>query len=396
MSIDSKQIKRLIFLAAKIPVLLLLLGSTLTALSSINEIFPLTSWKRLFDITDRIGLIIIAIAITAFFYNFIILLCRKFEKQLKDDHLVASLVLSIVRKGLRIIFFLVCIYIIIALLEPNHLYLTIAYNIISTVVIISIGWVAIQVLYTSETVLYQRMLKLTHDQHLRLKALYTKLHIIRNIATVLIVILVIATILMSYSSVRNVGISLLASAGFLTAIIGLAAQRTLVSLFAGLQIALSQPIKIGDMVVINNESGLVEEITLTYVTLKLGDRRRLIIPINHFIEKSFENWSHDGHSLRCSLHLNVDYMMPIEPLRKELNRILEKSSYWNKVAQKLQVSNLTDRSVEIRIQVSAANADDLADLRAEVQEEMLAFIQKNYPQHFPATRLTKPHEIETS
>ena len=251
----------------------------------------------------------------------------------------------------------------------------------------SIGWIAIQILYTSETVLYQKMLTLTHDEHLRVKALYTRMHIIRNVATVLIIIITVAAILMSYSSVRNIGISLLASAGFLTAIIGLASQRTLISLFSGLHIALSQPIKIGDMVVIEKESGTVEEITLSYVVLKLGDRRRLMIPIHFFIEKPFENWSHEGLSLRSSFHLFVDYMMPIEPLREALNNILDNSPYWDRIAKKLEVSNFNDRSVEIRIQVSAANADDLSDLRAEVREKILDFMRNQYSNYFPTVRL---------
>ena len=326
------------------------------------------------------------ISFATFIYNFIVLLCKKYEKRLWEKNAVTSLVLSIVRKGLRVIFLLVVINIIIAMLGPVHIYLVFANNLINTVIIASIGWIVIQILYTSEAVLHQRLLKIPREDHIRVKALYTKIHILRNVATVIIIIITIATILMSYSSVRSIGISLLASAGFLTAIIGLSAQRTLVSLFAGVQIALAHPIKIGDMVVIEKESGVVEEITLSYVVLKLGDRRRLMIPIHFFIEKPFENWSHEGHSMRTSFHMHVDYLMPIEPLRTELNRILMNSTFWDKVARKLQVSNIDERSVELRIQISAANADDLSDLRAEVKEKMLEFMRMNYPAYFPNLR----------
>ena len=154
-----------------------------------------------------------------------------------------------------------------------------------------------------------------------------------------------------------------------------------------MQIALAQPIKIGDSVVIDNESGIIEEITFTYVTLKVGDRRRLIVPTNYFIEKAFVNWSHDPEGMRSSIHFHVDFMMPIKPLRDHLNSILSSSKYWDRKAGKLQVANLKEKTIELRVQVSAANADDLSDLHAEVREKILDFIQQNYPQYFPIERV---------
>lgn len=378
--------KRIIFHAAKLPSFYLLVGIALTAVSYVDNIIPLTNWQKIFDLTDKIGTIFIALAIVTFIYNVLVLLCRRYEKKLSEKHAVAALILSSVRKGLRVIFILLTINIIILLLGPTKFYLILANNVINTIIIGSIGWIVLQILYTCEAVLYQYMMSLTRQEHLRVKALYTKMHIIRNIATVIIITITIAAILMSFSSVRNIGISLLASAGFLTAIIGLSAQKTLFSLFSGLQIAIGQQIKIGDIVVIENATGIVEEITFTYVTLKLGDRRRLVVPINYFIEKPFENWSRESDSLRSSMHLFIDYMLPIAPLRNELSTILKNSTFWDGKASKLEVSNLTERSVEIRIQVSAANADDIADLRAEVREKMLEFIREKYPDQFPKVR----------
>lgn len=378
--------KRMIFHAAKLPIFYFLLGMALTAIGYVDNIVPLTQYERLFTLTDKVGTIFIALSIITFVYNLLVMLCRVYEKKLSEKHTVAALILSSVRKGLRVIFILLTINIIILLVGPTKFYLLLANNIINTIIIGSIGWIILQILYTCEAVLYQYMMSLTRQEHLRVKALYTKMHIIRNIATVIIVTITIAAILMSFSSVRNIGISLLASAGFLTAIIGLAAQKTLFSLFSGLQIALGQQIKIGDIVVIENATGIVEEITFTYVTLKLGDRRRLVVPINYFIEKPFENWSRESDSLRSSMHLFIDYMLPISPLRSELDTILKSSNYWDGKASRLEVSNLTERSVEIRIQVSAANADDISDLRAEVREKMLEFIRENYPDQFPKVR----------
>ena len=318
------------------------------------------------------------------FYYF---LCRRYEKKFAENNKVAAIIISTLRKGLRVIFILIALNIIISLIGPTRFYLILANNIINTIIIGSIGWITIQIFYTFEAALYHYMVTQTKEHHARAKALYTIMHIIRNITTVVIVIITIAAILMSFSSVRNIGISLLASAGFLTAIVGLSAQKTLFSLFAGLQIALSQQLKIGDVVVIDKEAGIIEEITFTYITLKLGDKRRLVVPISYFIEKPFENWSTLHDSLRSSFHMHVDYMMPIEPIRTELDKILRASTFWDGKAMRLEVSNLTDRSVELRVQVSATTADLLADLRAEVREKILLFIQKNYPDYFPKAHL---------
>jgi small-conductance mechanosensitive channel len=378
------RLNKIILHAARIPLIYLFIGTALIGLSYIDDIFPITNWKNIFDLTDKIGSIFIALALLTFVYNFIILVCRRYEKRLQAEHKVTTLILATARKGLRIIFLLAVIDIAISIMTPTQHYLVLANDIVRVTLIGALGWVAIQILYAFEAVLQQYVE--TQSDANRAKALYTKMRILRNITTVAIIIITIAAILMSFNSVRNIGISLLASAGFLTAIIGLSAQKTLFSLFSGLQIALSQPIKIGDIVVIEKESGIVEEITFTYVTLKLGDRRRLMVPINYFIDKPFENWSHEGSSLRSSFSLYVDYMMPITPLRDKLDAILHLSPYWDGLAKKLQVSNINDSCVELRIQISAANADNLADLRAEVREKLLSFIQENYPDYFPHQR----------
>lgn len=393
-TIKPSLMKRILFNSAKLPAFYLLVGIILNALSYIDNVFPLTQWKHLFELTDKIGTVFIVFAAVTFVYNVLVLICRKYEKKLAEKHAVPALILSSIRKALRIIFILIAINVLILLVGPTKFYLILAKNIINTIIIGSIGWIAVQILYTCEAVLYQYMMSLSRQEHLRVKALYTKMHIIRNITTFVIIVITIAAILMSFSSVRNIGISLLASAGFLTAIIGLAAQKTLFALFSGLQIALAQSIKIGDIVVIENVSGIIEEITFTYVTLKLGDKRRLVVPINYFIEKPFENWSREPDSIRDGVRLFVDYMLPITPLREELKKILENSIYWDKRACQLQIANLTERCVEIRIQISAANADDLSELRSEVREKMLEFIRENYPDQFPKLRFGQ--EISTT
>jgi small-conductance mechanosensitive channel len=366
-----------------LPLLLFCIGCLCFAISYTDIFFIADNYAGFFKGFEKLGSVFVSLAFISLLYKLIIGFMRFYERKLAELHKITALILRHLRKGLRVIFILIALDFAITILSPKKLYLTLANNTIDTFLIVAIGWIAIQLFYTIEAVLYQYISDLPATEHHRGKALYTKMHIFRNVATVLVVLITLAAILMSFSSVRNIGISLLASAGFLTAIIGLSAQKTLFSLFAGVQIAFSQIIKIGDLVLINNESGLIEEITFTFVTIKLGDRRRLIVPISQFIEKPFENWSRDHEGIRSSLLLYVDYRMPIEPLREELHRILDLSPFWDKNARKLQVMNLKERAVELRIQVSAKNAEDLSDLKTDVREKMLAFIRQTYPQYLP-------------
>lgn len=380
---QTQAFAKLALRAAKLPLLYLALGLGLIALGYVDNVFPLTAWKHLFTLTDLAGRIIVSLSVLVFFYNFVVLSCYYIEKRLHEKHQITELILSGVRKGLRIIFILVAINLILSMITPSQQYLTYLDVAINIIIIAAIASILINILYTLEAVLYQMMIRNNGANTAKTKAFYTKFHIIRNIVTVIIILVALAIVLMGFSSVRSLGISLLASAGFLTAIIGLSAQKTLFSLFSGIQIAFAQPIKIGDFVLIEKESGIIEEITFTYVIIKLGDQRRLVVPISTFIEKPFENWSHQGDSICSSFVINVDYLMPVSPLRKELETIVNASPLWDKRAQKMQVANITETSVELRIQLSAANADNLSDLRAEVREKLLAYIQTHHPQHFP-------------
>jgi len=375
---DNYHIIKQLLRAARLPLVCALLGGVMLGLAQITD----------HVIASKAGTIFLALAIILFIYKIIALFLLEGEHKLIQHHRITALILASIRKGLRIIFILIALKMIIAIAEPTEFYLTLTNNMINAAIIAAVGWITIEIINTTEAMMHHYVSSTSTDQN-RIKTLYTKTRILRNIATVIILIITVAAILMSYSSVRNIGISILASAGFLTAIIGLSAQKTLFSVFSGLQIALSNIIKIGDMIVVEKESGIVEEITFTYVIIRLGDRRRLTVPISYFVDKPFENWSHDADGLRSSIHFFVDYMMPIEPMRQELDRILAGSTYWNGVAKKLQVSNLTEQSVEIRIQISANNSDDLSDLRTEVREKILAFIRSNYSDCFPKTREEK-------
>jgi small-conductance mechanosensitive channel len=203
---------------------------------------------------------------------------------------------------------------------------------------------------------------------------------------VVVGLLTLAAILMTFEKVRYLGTSILASAGIAGLIVGFAAQRSIATLLAGIQIAITQPIRIDDVVIVENEWGRIEEITLTYVVVRIWDLRRLILPITYFLEKPFQNWTRVSADILGTIFLYVDYTVPVEAVRAEFRRILEKSGKWDGRVSVLQVTNTTERTVELRALVSATDSSSAWELRCHVREKLIEFLQKNYPHALPRLR----------
>lgn len=288
--LNQQTLKSMTLYALKTPIIYFSMGLLLTFISYIDDLFNLPKWQAGFNTAETIGHILLILSFIAFIYRFCVRVCYKYENRLLPNYLISSLILKSVRKSLKFIFLIIIFNVIIPFLQPTRFYLMLADNILNTFLIATLGWLALQVLYTSEAVFYQQMVKNKNHDSTRMKSLYTKIHIIRNSLTVIIILVTVAAILMSFESVRSIGVSLLASAGFITAIAGLSSQKALASFFSGLQIALSQTIKIGDMVTIEHLSGVIEEITFTYVRLKTNENKEIIVPISYFTEKPFETW----------------------------------------------------------------------------------------------------------
>ena len=222
--------------------------------------------------------------------------------------------------------------------------------------------------------------------NLRERKIRTQLLYIRQIVVVLIIFLTVAAVLLSFSSLRKIGAGLLTGVGIGGIIIGFAAQRSLANLLAGLQIAFTQPIRLDDAVLIEGEFGRVEEITLTYVVIKLWDERRLILPINYFIEKPFQNWTRHSAELLGTVILYTDYTVPVEAVRQELTRLVKDNPLWDGKAVGLEVTDTTPDVVQLRALVSARTSGDAWTLRCAVRESLVQFITKNYPDSLPKTR----------
>jgi len=222
--------------------------------------------------------------------------------------------------------------------------------------------------------------------NLRARKICTQLNVLKRIVTILVCILALGTMLMTFEKVRQLGTTILASAGIIGIVIGIAAQRTIGTFIAGLQIAFTQPIRIDDVVIVENEWGRIEEITLTYVVVKIWDLRRLIVPITYFIEKPFQNWTRVTADLLGTVYVYVDYTVPVEAVRVELQKILKDSELWDGKVCVLQVTNASEHTLELRALMSAPDASTAWSLRCHVREKMVEFIQKNYPESLPKLR----------
>jgi len=225
------------------------------------------------------------------------------------------------------------------------------------------------------------------SDNLKARKIYTQFNILERIVIFIVVILAVGLALMSFDEIREIGVSIFASAGVAGIIIGFSAQKLIGTILAGIQIAVAQPIKIDDVVIVEGEWGRIEEITLTYVVVKIWDKRRLIVPTPYFIEKPFQNWTKSSSDILGTVFLHMDYRVPFDELRKELATILESTDLWDGEASNIQITDSKATYVEVRAMVSARNASDAWDLRVLVREKLIAFLQENYPDSIAHHRL---------
>lgn len=215
----------------------------------------------------------------------------------------------------------------------------------------------------------------------------TQVAYLRRLSRVILIIIATSMILLSFNEVKKIGIGLLTSAGVAGLIIGLAAQKSISNLLAGFQIAFTQPIRIDDVVIIENEYGTIEEINLTYVVVRVWDERRIILPLSQFIEKPFQNWTRTSADLLGTVYFICDYTIKIEALRQELDKILNESELWDKRVQNIVVTDSTEKGLQVRALMSAKDSGTLWDLRCLVREKLITFIQENQPESLPKVRI---------
>ena len=248
-----------------------------------------------------------------------------------------------------------------------------------------VGGLAILVVNTFTDVTISRH-RVDVEDNLQARKIRTRLRVLRQAITLLIGIITIAAMLMTFPGARSIGLSLFASAGVAGIVVGFAARPVLSNLLAGIQIALTQPIRIDDAVVIEGEWGWIEEITPTYVVIKIWDWRRLIVPLSYVIENPFQNWTRETASIIGSVTWHTDYSVPVDAMREKLKEFLSESKLWDGDVQVLQVINSGEESMELRALMSAKNSPTAWDLRCEIREKMIFWLQQNHLSSLPKRR----------
>ncbi|MGK2965135.1 MAG: mechanosensitive ion channel family protein [Tepidiformaceae bacterium] len=256
---------------------------------------------------------------------------------------------------------------------------------LALVVIGAVAWTVVRMTAVLEDLLLTRF-DIKRTDNLVARKIHTQAVVLQRIVAVVISIVAAAAMLTTFPQVRVMGTSILASAGIAGLVLGLAAQSTLSNLLAGIQIALANPIRIDDVVVVEGEWGRVEEITFTYVVVQVWDERRLILPISYFATRPFENWTRARAEILGSVFLRVDYTVPVDEVRAELQRLVEDSPLWDRRVVSLQVTDSTDRTLVLRALVSASDSSRAWDLRCSVREDLVRFLQRSYPDALPRER----------
>lgn len=307
-----------------------------------------------------------------------------------------DLLVPLVGGSLRILLPVLAVIFALPLLHLPAAYAGVLARGTSILLIVAVALVLLQAVHTLQGVVLSRF-DVSAADNLRARKVSTQVHVIGRVIDIVIGLFAVATVLMLFPQVRHIGASLLASAGVVGIIVGFAAQKTLANLLAGFQIALAQPMREDDVVIVEGEWGRVEEITLTYVVVHIWDDRRLVLPLSYFIEKPFQNWTRTSAQLLGSVFVWVDYSFPVEAGRQALAAILEASSRWDRRFWNLQVTDATDRAMQLRVLATAADASSAWDLRCEIREKFISYIRTHHPASLPLARAQlHPNANETA
>lgn len=341
----------------------------------IDRIIPNSSLRYPFIALMFIVIFIILVLI----FNFIIKKWRMRVRKSKspiDDFIVRMFRVP----GIWIIFS-VLLNIFSSLLQENARFFETLQKISRILLIITLGWLVVQVIRGTFRY-WQNKLDIHNSNNLEARKKLTQMSMIERITIIVVSIIFLSIALMTIDSVRQLGVSLLASAGVAGIIVGFAAQRSFGQIFSGIQIAFTQPVRLDDVVVIEGEWGRIEEINITYAVVKIWDERRLIVPIDYFLNNPIQNWTRATSDILGTVFLYVSYDLPLEPLREELARIVEDDPNWDKRVQNIQVTESKQWYKEIRILVSSNDSSRNWDLRVAVREKLIDFINEHYPGSF--------------
>jgi small-conductance mechanosensitive channel len=251
--------------------------------------------------------------------------------------------------------------------------------------IAAVAWLAILCIDITADVLAGRY-RMDVADNLIARRIQTQFQMLRRILFVLVAVVTLSIMLMTFPAIKHIGVSLLASAGLATLVVGMATKDTLANLIAGVQIAFAQPFRLEDAVVVEGEWGWIEEIGTMYVVVRIWDLRRLVLPLSYFLDHPFQNWTRKSAEILGNVMIYADYTVPVETLRAELRRICQSTPLWKGNVCALQVTDSTDNTIQLRALMDARNSSDAWDLRCLVREKLIEYLQKNYPRCLPRRR----------
>jgi len=311
-----------------------------------------------------------------------------------------NILVPFVAKTIRLVLIFITIIFSLPFFSLSSILTTLIQRLVTLSLIGAITWILFQLVQVIEHGILAPY-GVDYEKDLDARKVYTQVHILKKVVLTIIGAIALSVVLMVFDNLRQIGTSILASAGVLGIIVGLAAQKSISTLLAGIQIAITQPMRIGDVVIVENEWGWIEEITLTYVVVKIWDLRRLVLPIGYFLEKPFQNWTRTSAQILGTVYLYVDYRFHVDLLREPLRKIAEASPDWDRQVCGLVVTGASERCVEVRALVSAADSGKAWNLRCEVREGLLRFLQEHHPEALPQVRLalnpeTPPDQSSTA
>ena len=341
----------------------------------IDQFFSGSSVRYFFIALIFIALFIVLVSI----FNFII---RKWRKKARESKsMIDDFIVRLFRVPGIWIIFAVLLHLFSSFLKEDETTFATFEKISRIMLILTIGWLLIQVV-RGLFHYWQKQFDITNPNNLEARKRLTQMSMIERIVIITIAFIFVAIALMTIESVRQLGVSLLASAGVAGIIIGFAAQRSFGQVFSGIQIAFTQPIRLDDVVVIEGEWGRIEEINITYAVVKIWDERRLIVPIDYFLNTPIQNWTRSNSDILGTVFLYVSYDLPLDPLREELARIVKDDPHWDGRVQNIQVTDSKEWYKEIRVLVSSVDSSKNWELRVAVREKLIDYINEHYPGSF--------------
>lgn len=304
---------------------------------------------------------------------------------------------SLIRRGQRpaaLIFPALALYIVVPVLGLPARVETVLSHALLLLLIGSTAWLLIALTRVINDLLALKY-RVGERDDLRARQVQTQVQVFRHVGGAVLSIITLGIMLMTFPQIRSLGASLFASAGLAGVVLGLAARPTFSSMIAGIQIALTEPIRLEDVVIVEGEWGWIEEIRNTFVVVRIWDLRRLIVPISYFIEHPFENWTRQTADILGTVFIHTDYTVPVEELRQELHHVLESSGMWDGKAWGLQVTDADEHTIELRALMSAPDSPTAWNLRCLVREQLITFLQKHHPDCLPRVRAEfKPPEAQ--